>query len=206
MDSPTPATDSGGVTLVDEYLGRLPNGLHSYPEARCKASVINSFVGQHRGALAEVVDEPVRELLTSPPPDSLWVPEVHATVIFVAQRMLFFDSDEAYVQFAEEENFRLISSPLYRMMFKLFSPLRAGKLISSGYARFHQGSESRVIASTPTSFDIHAVCPEHLFPTWLIHAQFTGAVAALRVGGNEHARLELLEASPAHALGRVTFG
>jgi hypothetical protein len=130
---------------VSRYLARLPDGAESYPECRCKGSVVRSTLAELPAlstAVLGTLPPAVQNLITAPPDVSAWTPTVHHNALLAA----LFDvryaigGTAAFERAAFEKSRKLLGGPLYRM---LFAVLRVERLLHNSERRwgmFHRGS------------------------------------------------------------------
>ncbi len=181
---------------MDDYVAGLPAGLDSYPEVIVKASVLREFTRELAGSdLAGKLPEAVGELITSPPPVSAWVPEVHAVTLFVGVRYLLMESDASFLEWAYKHNTRLLRGPLYAILFKLVSPERVLRGASERWGHFHRGIELGAPKLAKGSATLTMTCPPKLMPRFLAAAYGTGFRAALEAAGASSVTLELLQSN-----------
>lgn len=131
------------------YLAQLPRGLESNPECRVKGSLLREVLeGTNPQDLLEL-PEPVRALALAPPPLSAWVPEVPVNVL------LLYWSDrlqresggpDAMLERAYQATYRLLSAPLYKVLFVLLSPERLLVGMERRWSALRQGTSLEVLA------------------------------------------------------------
>ena len=118
---------------------------------------------------------------------SAWVPEVHAMVIYLQVRDLFFDDDDAYVRDARERNRKLLAGPLYRMVLSLLSAERIYKTSRRVFNLMHRGTDLTVdVSHTPWVWK--AEFPANLVPEIMGRCYATAAVASLELNGQKASR------------------
>ena len=184
---------------TEAYLRRLPEGLESYEGHLVKMSVVRAWVEGHSlAALREALPQPLvpGELLERPV--TAWVPEVHATVVYLTMRDLFFDDDDAYVEAAYAKNSKLLRGPLYRVLTTLFSWQRISSLGGSVFARMHRGIESTAEVVGDRGLRWRLDYPEHLVPPLIGRCYVTALVAALEAGGLGTVHVEIEANTPTH--------
>lgn len=179
---------------IERYLAGLPDGLGSFPTYVQKGSVFREFLrGFAASRLLPALPAEVAALITTPPSVNEWIPEVHANVVWVAARAELFPDDDAFEEMAHRQNLRLISSPLYAILFKLVSPERVLRSASSRWAQFHRGIELGTPTFREREATIEMRCPRGLVPSFLAKAYATGFRAALEAAGGRHVRVELVD-------------
>ena len=183
----------GLTPRVLEYLERLPEGLDSYPGALVKNSVVRVWVEGHDiERLAATLPEALVPLVREELAVSAWVPEVHAMVIYLQVRELFFDDDDAYVRDAKERNRKLLAGPLYRMVLSLLSAERIYKTSRRVFNLMHRGTDLTVdVSRTPWVWK--AKFPANLVPELMGRCYATAVIAALELNGQRGVEAALVE-------------
>ena len=174
---------SSATTRIEEYLAKLPGGVHAFPDTRVKYSVVGLWMDGHdREPLAEALPPEVRPLLEPGFPVSRWVTEVHATCIYLALRELFFPSDDAFVADALERNRALLQKPMYKVLLRLFSPERAAKGTAVAFSQMHRGVTLEVEALAD-AWIVRLRHPPNIVPELLGRCYATAVRGALEVKG-----------------------
>ncbi len=182
---------------VEAYIDSLPRGLDSYPRAECKASVARIFLaGFDRDRLATAVPASLHATLFNLPPDSVWMPEVHGQVFYLALRQVFYTEDKDYLAMTLQKNTELLRSPLYRMLFKLLSPQRIAKNAGVAWGRFHRGSRFTCVKADDDEAVFDFGYPPFLYSRLSLHAFATAALSGIQVGGRENAYIDGVTYSP----------
>ena len=141
MSEPSPPSVNQRLPRVRAYLAALPQGLASHPECRQKGSVLRVFTeGLPLERHVEALPEAIRSYVLAPPPVSAWLPEVHVHALYLATADLLFADDEAFAQQAYDRNLKLLSSPLYRVLFRLVGAQRLLGSVSGRWSHMHEGS------------------------------------------------------------------
>jgi hypothetical protein len=188
--SPTtaiPRAMPSSLPSVAAYLRELPRGLDSYPDVALKGSVLLSL--RNHPAFLDLAgrgDLPVSvaRLVTEPPTATTWVPEVYFNVLMAGFYDLVFREVgglPAYEAWVGEQNFKLMRTPLYRMLFAFQGPERLMRAAATRWSAFRIGTTLAVTRTDATSADLRLVYPPNLQPASALHA-FSGAFrAAMRV-------------------------
>ncbi len=133
------------LARMQVYIDGLPQGLDSYPECLQKASIYREFlVGIDCEALRPHLPPTLRAMIDAPAPVTAWVPEVHASALFLATRDAFAD-DAAFVEHAYRGNRRLLDSPLYRLLFRVLGPRTMLRGARSRWGLFHRGGVEMIL-------------------------------------------------------------
>lgn len=183
-----------GSSRTEAWLERLPHGVDSYPECQVKGSLLRRLVkSQILHAHVDALPEPVRAWFETPPLPSAWVPEVHLFVVLHALRDHVYD-DAALAEFVSAGIHRMLSSPMYKLMFLVVSPKRLLYGIGRRWDQFHRGTTLDVGDDRGDTIDAVVTHPANMYsPT--IHqvtaASFRTAVAA---AGGERYRVDVATA------------
>ncbi len=195
----------GVPASVEAYLDRLPSGLDSHPGYQVKMGVVETWADGHDAA-------ELKAALPDPPRTGLfhkrvtgWVSEVHATVVYLTVRELFFDSDDAYVAAALEKNRSLLARPIYRAAGRLFTPQRLMKTGSMVFGLMHRGIEAGPTEDASGRLGWLMKFPEHLVPELIARCYATALVAALGIGGARRPTARVVEFSPTQIHFAVDF-
>jgi hypothetical protein len=177
---------------VARYLEKLPAGLASYPECLVKASVLrNSADPRVLGPEVPLPPE-VRALLDHPPPVSVWVPEVHYTVIQLATHEVHFPGPDpqAFITWVHARNVQLLSTPLYRALFLVLSPERVLLGLEKRWGSFRRGTQLQVLRADSRTADLLLRTPPNLYAQVSVWAMGAALRAGMVAAGAKPARLE----------------
>lgn len=181
---------------VANYLASLPNGLGSYPGCQQKAQILRQFVttfgSQDLFALlpAELID-----LARDPPPPTEWIPEVHATAVYLAQRDVL-GSDQAFYQHCYTMNRRLLSSPLYRVLFAVAAPERILRGAAERWGKLHRGTELRARRVEAYEAVVRLSAPANLIPQLMCRAYGSAYQVAVELAGGRDVSVDCIEITP----------
>lgn len=175
---------------MEQYIQALPDGLASYPQCQQKGSILRSvFDGVDTGPLVDVLPRELAQLLRTPPPASEWVQEAAATAIYMAGADVLW-GDEVFVSNAYKNNYALLDSTMYRILFRLVGARRLLSKSGSNWALFHRGTSLAL-----RSFDDVGRCamvelesPVNHLPALLAEGYGTALRAATEIAG--HARVQ----------------
>ncbi|HET6583117.1 MAG TPA: hypothetical protein VFG69_06715 [Nannocystaceae bacterium] len=187
------------------WLEGLPHGLDSYPECQVKGSLLRRLVkSQQLQPHAEHLPAGLLPWFEAPPLVSAWVPEVHMFAMLHALRDMVFD-DAKLDEFVSAGIQRMISSPLYRLMFLVVSPKRLLHGIGRRWEQFHRGTAMEVGRDLGATIDAVVTHPANMYsPTIrrISAASFRTTVVA--AGGNGY-RVEVAtdDCSPTSSIFRV---
>jgi hypothetical protein len=181
---------------VDRYLATLPNGLASYPECCVKASVLRNTLGSK--PLGPDVELPLalRRLVDHPPPLTEWIPEVHFNAVSLAIREVHFNprSLDDYLAWTFEQNRKLLSTPLYRVLFLLLTPERLLSGMQNRWSAFRRGTELQIVSRAAGRVELRLRHPAFLYPALSSQGMSAAFQAAMEHAGAKQARVEV--ASP----------
>ena len=176
--------DKARFPTVAHYLETLPEGVHSYPDAKIRGGLVGSILQEDRfsdarGALPDVVCDWIEQ----PPVQSEWIPQVVARVLLRALYDDHFKTREAYLKWAYESQRRVISGPLYKMLFLGVTPERLIKTSASRYGHFHQGLRMEILDRSPNAATGLLHHPPRLCTPFDHHATIEGFRVGLELAG-----------------------
>ncbi len=177
----------GALPSMDRYLASLPNGLDSYPECQTKFSVLRTFVQpDESSALARVLPPKLAEVVRYPAPPSAWLFDVHATAIYLATADAI-TSPAAFVESAYNNNYALLDSAMYRVLFRLVGVKRMLSRSGENWATFHRGTtlSLRSFDAVGRKANLRLDAPSNLVPQLLADSYATGVRAAVEIAGGE---------------------
>jgi hypothetical protein len=186
--------------LVDRYLASLPGGLHAHPECEHRGDALGLWL--QRSPLHGVAHRLPREiasLLDDPSCLPPWVPEVHASAIYLAIREAHFPDDAAFLAHADRCNRALLDTPMNRLLFWVATPRALLRAVGPRWNVFHRGSALRARTPSDTSTELELSFPEHLFPAIVLRGSATGIAAALENGGAHDVTMDLAQFGPTRA-------
>jgi hypothetical protein len=164
---------------VLRYLAGLPKELGSYPECVQKASVLRQFRKLAPPGWRSELPAPLEALVRDPPPLAAWIPEVHATAVYLAIVDARGWEDREFVAQSLQMNRELLQSPLYRILMTVVSPKRMVRGGTGRWKAMHPGIElsARMDGETSALFDL--AFPRRMVPTLIAQCYATGFQAAL---------------------------
>ena len=190
---------------VEAFLRLLPDAERSYPEYVVKASVVRGWIeGEDPDRLAAVVPAVVQPLVAAEVPVSAWVSEVHATIIYLSVRDVFYTDDDAFVEAALRKNTVLLSGVLYRALLKLLSPRHIGRLGQSAFNQLHRGIDMAVEAEKMPWIFTLTYAP-HLVPELIARCYATAAQAVLTLNGMQNVRVHATDVGRTRARLEIRF-
>lgn len=185
--------------LLAAYLERLPRGLASHPEAQVKGSVVRALVSTSPIAVPRDALPPELLLLVDDPPlPNAWVHEVAVLALGLAfEERMPPAEHEAWV---ESRNRKLLTNPLYRILFAAIGPERLLTGLSNRWSAFRRGSSIEVTERRPGWVALTLTYPPHLHsPETLHNFAVSFRVTALSAGA-KHVIVRVDERSPTTAV------
>jgi hypothetical protein len=186
---------------VAAYLASVPGGIDAYPDCLHKGEPLAVWLERSPlDGLAERVPPAVARLLRAPRDLPQWVPEVHATVIYLAMREVHFQDDASFLAHARRCNQSVLETPLNQVLFWAASPraiLRAGPV---RWGSMHRGSTITVRSPDEHSGELTMAFPENLFPEIVVRGNGTGCALAIERAGGRAPEIHLREMSPTRAV------
>jgi uncharacterized protein (TIGR02265 family) len=198
-----------GVTrlaTVESYLARLPGGMHAYPECMHQGEALSIWLrGSPTSALVERLPHEAGALLSSADHLPVWIPEVHATVLYLAIREAHFPDDAAFLAHAREVNRRLLDTPTNRVLFWVVSPRDMLRAAGPRWSTLHRGSSVNVRIRGDSSAEVELGFPAHLLPEIVLRGNATGFAAALERTGACEVVVEVREVESTRARFRADW-
>jgi hypothetical protein len=190
-----------GLPSVDRYLDLLPGGLSAYPECLHKGEPLGVWLDRSpTSGLADRAPAPLAALLDRRRALPTWVPDVHACVLFLAMRDVYFDSDDAFLAHASRVNRAVLDTPTNRVLFWVGAPKAILRGAGLRWGSLHRGTtfETRLRGDFGAQVDIGF--PPNLFPRLVLLGNGTGFKAALENAGARKVvvNLEIYEPTRAH--------
>lgn len=181
---------------MDAYIESLPNGLASYPGCQQKAQVVRQFLPLTERRKLEGLGPPeITAIIDEPPPATAWVPEVHATAIYLALRDTM-KSDDEFIDYAREMNRSLVSSPMYRILFAFVSPERVVRGAASRWGQMHRGTELHPRRVSTNDAVFRLTTPPNAVPEILARAYSTAYQTAVELSGGSNVTCQVAEGGP----------
>ena len=198
---------SSALPTVASYLERLPGGISAYPECKVKGSIIADAIGDTKFGSELPLPAVVRSLIDSPPPVSVWIPEVHLNVLMLTVFDSHFGRDNvaSYLNWIYERNRRLLSTMLYRALFFVLSPERLLLGVEKRWAVFRRGTTLTVQHHEPRNVELHVTAPPYLHTGMTTHGISAALRAAVDCAGAAETKVVGELRSPSLVVYRVTW-
>ena len=169
-----------------EYLGKMPNGLDSYPDAGIKADVhedlVREFTKRNQGpgdGFPKIIDDYMNGRYRGK-----WLPEVVGNTLVLMMRDACFSSDDAFLDWCCDNMATLFNKPMYRVMMHVFSTALVVMGAAKRWSSFHRGSELAVkpMRKSEGRYETSATLtyPPHLFSGLLAPQLGVTYLAALK--------------------------
>jgi uncharacterized protein (TIGR02265 family) len=180
------------LSSVAAYLETLPAGADSYPECSTKASLLRNAVESRPLGPAVPLPPALRALVDHPPPVTAWVPEVLFNALMLAIREVHFDpSDvEGFLAWVYEQNRKILSTPLYRVLFFVVSPERLLVGMEKRWSSFRRGTEARLVRLGDRDVEIHVTSPPNLYAPQTVQGMAAALRATIDCAGAKRAAVE----------------
>lgn len=194
------------LATVENYLARLPGGIQAYPECNQKGDALSLWLR----------DSPTSGLIERLPPEAaavlgsvahlpVWVPDVHASVLYLAIREVHFADDAAFLAHAKVRNRALLDTPTNRILFWVVSPKDLLRAAGLRWGSFHRGSTLTVRIRGDSSAEFELGFPPHLLPEIVLLGNGTGIAAALEGAGARDVVIEMTDVAPTRARFRASW-
>jgi serine/threonine protein kinase len=188
---------AANLPLLNAFLAKLPQGLESFPEVQQKGSILPSFLeGVPIQPHLAVLPGPLAEMIKRPPSPAAWISEVKVAAIFMACADLCFPSADAFVQFANRGNRKVMDGPIYSMLFRVLGVKRIVKQVSGRWEQFHRGTTLTLLNFEGTEGRLKLVAPP--FSTPLLFAQCHGQAihVGVEIAGGKNVSVTCTESTP----------
>jgi hypothetical protein len=186
------------------WLAGLPRGLDSYPECLVKGSLLRRLVkSQSLQPHLPLLPPELLGWFESPPLVSAWVPEVHLFAMLHALRDLVYE-EHALHTFVSAGIERMISSPLYKIMFLVVTPKRLLQGIGRRWDQFHRGT-TMTATDREDVIDVHVDHPAHLYSATIRGLTAATFLTAVTAAGGRGYRVQAMhdESTPTTAVFRT---
>jgi hypothetical protein len=188
------------------YAESLPQGLDSYPELQVKGSAVVVMLR----SLPETIDldrfpDELRDMLEHPPTVSAWTPEVHFVAFCIAARELMFESDEGFLEWAEEGYKGYFSASFYRILFAVISPQRLARGADKKWGALRRGSRREMTEATEQFNRGRLVFPRNAFPLFYLKILRKGFLVAYRLSRAANAEVRLVDWSTTEASFEIIY-
>lgn len=180
---------------LQAYLDALPQGAHSYPEVRSKASLIRNMEESRRLVVEPgELPEPCYEMLRNPPPSSAWQPTVPFCALMLAYGDAHFPGDdEGFNAWIYGISATLYAKPLYRFLMYVSSPKRIVAGAASRWHTFHQGSSVDMLEHTDQSAVFRVNAPAGIFSPVVLKTTAVAWEAAIAAAGGTSVKSEIVD-------------
>jgi len=181
------------TAALDTYLNRLPAGLESYPNMTIKGAIFRQFLkGVDVDLLRAALPPRLLSLVDNPPPANVWMPEVQSNAVFTVVAEVCFADEDAFMQYAYENNKEVLESPLYALLIRMLSPSRVVKLAAKAWGQMHKGTT--LFADDHGAYTLLRLDhPPHAYPRCMLLALSQGYLSAAHLAGEEAATAELID-------------
>jgi hypothetical protein len=201
---------TAAIPSLESYLTTLPNGLDSFPEAQIRGSAMRSALERcaRVGVKLALLPPPLGQMKDEPPAVHHWIPEVqHSTLMLAAYEQVFASAGgiSGFETWVFEDNKRLLSSGLYRVLFAVVSPERVLLGAPKRWTAFRRGSSIRVLESKRAEALVEMVHPKGLMNLVGIIAVGAAWRAAARVAGATATKVAVVEWDGARAVYQLRY-
>jgi hypothetical protein len=134
-----------------------------------------------------------------------WVPEVHATVIYLAIRELHFQDDAAFLEHARRCNRAVLETPANRLLLWAASPRAILRGTSLRWGSLHRGSTLEARTPDERSAELTLRFPPCLLPEIILRGNGEGISVALEGAGARDVKVDLYAMEPSRAVFRARW-
>ncbi len=191
---------------MNAYLDSLPAGVGSYPDYVQKASVYRQSIKEMPSdGLVGRVPEPVERLLVQPMPVTAWVPEVHATALYLAIADVHLPDEREFLARKLDANRKIFRSPLYRVLMMVVSPTVALRNSGAKWRTFHRGITLATRQLEPRRAEARMTFPPRLVPELLVRTYGLVFQATAEAAGGKDVDVQVRSSDDTHAAYEVTW-
>lgn len=189
--------NAASLPHLTAYIGALPDGLASFPDHQQKASTVRPLLDAAQlGQVPPGTPDALADLLESPPPPSVWIPEVHANALWLVVFDTNFNGDaQAFFDFSMRVNRGILSQGFYKTIMRLVGPAMSARAVSAAWGAFHRGIAQQY-TRTEAGAEVSLHYPPQLIPEPLGPSYATAYAAALELSGTRIRRAEMTAYSP----------
>jgi hypothetical protein len=194
------------LNFVEDYLAAVPGGIDGYPECLHRGEALAQWIEHSPTAgLPEQLPARAAALLRRDGGMANWVPEVHATVIYLAIRELHFRDDAAFVEHARRCNRAVLETPANRLLLWAGSPRAILRGTSLRWGSLHRGSTLEARTPDERSAELTLGFPPRLLPEIVLRGNGAGIGVALEGAGARDVEVDLHAMEPSRAVFRVRW-
>lgn len=176
---------------LEEWLAKLPDGEHSYPQCVMKAGLVNVALEHRTFVPPEDLPAWLRAFVEQPHTATAWVPIVHCNAYLLAQLDADFGgSVERYLEFNYDVNRAFAESSMYRMLYRVVSPSFLLRRAADMFRLVYRGLGFAVSAHQGSA-TLRITHPPQLYPRCLAEGWAAAMRATLDNAGAREARVEL---------------
>lgn len=168
------------------YLKSLPNGLKSYPECRSKGQVWKNILRwTDTRSLLERVPDTLAIVPESTILASSWIPIVQSFAGHLVLRDCLFQSDEAICDHFRTVDRRLLSGPVYKVMFALATPMLAVQAADKRFGTMFRGIDLNAQSERSGQVHLTLAYPPHLLPALVGRLYLVAFEVAVEMAGGK---------------------
>ncbi|HEY8090787.1 MAG TPA: hypothetical protein VIF09_23155 [Polyangiaceae bacterium] len=187
------------LETVEAYLASLPGGLDAYPDCMHRGDMLALWLrNSPTDGLAERLPGRLAAWLGEAKA-ATWVPEVHASALYLAIREAHFADDGAFLAHAYECNRAVLDTPGNRLVFWVATPSAILRGAGLRWSTLHRGTSLDVRIRSDQAGDLTMAFPAGLLPEIVLRGNGTGFVAALENAGARNVEVRLADRQPTQA-------
>ena len=198
--------DASRFPELSRYLGALPSGLSSYPEARSMGILLRSATSARyfHPSWKDLPKELVAAL-RAPPPATSWVPTVLTDAVFCVVADTFYPTREDVRDWSYDRTISLSRVPMYTTLTRVAKLDRFLAAAEKIHALFQRGT-GLTIRTSAVGAEVRLSHPAHLHGE-LNHFSNEGVFeSAFHAAGAKDATVELVESTPIGARYVARYG
>lgn len=175
------------------YLASLPGGLAAYPECCSKSSVWKNILAYTDvGGLADKLPEELAALVDPTTAYGTWFPAAHSFAGHLLLRDCLFPTDEAMYEHFRYVDRRLLSGPLYRVLFAVTSPQMIVHASDRRFGALFKGISFHTEGEGAKQVRITLGYPPSVMPPLVARLYLVAFEVAVELAGGNHVYGKLL--------------
>ena len=175
----------GATTHLEQYLHQLPHGILSYPDCRATAVLFNQIVRDHPSILTQCAHPALDTPGTPRRDDRTWLP----LTVQVSAVLALVDLNKGSIprthQQLRDYGKTILSTPAYKLIFFVLSPMFIVMGVSNRYGRDFRGVKATSHEITRTSGKMTLIFPAKVYPLAYVDAYNGPSAAALLCAGGK---------------------
>lgn len=191
---------------LSAYLARLPEGLASHPRCQAKGAIVRSMISPDplAGVPMGALPDEIRGVISAPPTNSAWIPDVHFFGALLAVADVRKYDDAQFGAWLLEANQRVFQSPVYKFVMSFTSPGLLLTMCGTIWRAMHKGTILSAERGERTATALLEF-PDRLYDAQVLETIRIAYVAAFAYSRTPEAKLLVEEATATSARFRAEW-